>query len=453
MFKKAELEHELNDAGAETLIGLDSLYPEVEPIRYRTSLRNVILTSLEAYLPEKPLLPVSSTAGTGSRPFADIHSFEALIQKSKTDPLCLTADLKRELAVLQYTGGTTGIPKAAMISHYALSAASLSSLHWYHHRETDVFLGVTPFFHVMGQINLMCTPLVAGAQIAILNRFAPDVVAQAIRYYRCTYWVGATTMVIALLNLPNLEAYNLSSLRCLWTGGAPISAELQKKLKDLLPNTVVGEGYGLTETMSSGGTCTPMFRYKSGFVGIPVANVDLKIVDRETGRELGENEEGEILIKAESMMLGYWKNPAETDKVLKDGWLHTGDIGLMDEEGYLKYLGRARELIKCSGFSVFPAEVEDLLYRHPAIKEAAVIGVNDPYRGETPKAFIALKDGFIGKIKEEEIMEWCKDNMAAYKRPRIVEFRENFPKSAAGKLLRRIIAEEEINANQNDKAY
>jgi len=143
------------------------------------------------------------------------------------------------------------------------------------------------------------------------------------------------------------------------------------------------------------------------------------------------------------MMLGYWNKPEETEKVLKDGWLHTGDVGLMDEEGYLKFLGRTRELIKCSGFSVFPAEVEDLLYRHPAIKEAAVIGVNDPYRGETPKAFIVLKDDYAGKIKEEEILEWCKENMAAYKRPRIIEFRQDLPKSGAGKLLRRILAEEE----------
>ncbi|MGB6065399.1 MAG: AMP-binding protein [Desulfomonilaceae bacterium] len=449
MFKQAELEHELNDAGTGTLFGLDSLYPEVEKVRSRTPLRNAILTSLDAYLPEKAVLAVPREAGTGGRSFPDTISFETFIQKSTSRPLCLVADLRKDLAVLQYTGGTTGIPKGAMISHYALSSATFVSLYWYHHRENDVFMGVAPFFHVMGQINLMCTPLASGAQVVVLSRFVPEVLAQAVAHYRCTYWVGATPMVIALLNLPNLKDYDLSSLRCLWTGGAPISTELQKKLKDMLPNTVVGEGYGMTETMSSGGTCTPLFRYKPGFVGIPEPNVDMKIVDQETGtKELGENEEGEIIIKADSMMLGYWNRPEETGQVLKDGWLHTGDIGLMDEEGYLKFLGRTRELIKCSGFSVFPAEVEDLLYRHPAVKEAAIIGVNDPYRGETPKAFIVLKEEYAGKVKEEEILEWCKDNMAAYKRPRIVEFRQDLPKSAAGKLLRRILAQEEMEQKQ-----
>ena len=167
---------------------------------------------------------------------------------------------------------------------------------------------------------------------------------------------------------------------------------------------------------------------------------DLKIIDLETGtRELGPNEEGEITIEGPAVMNGYWNRPEETAEVLRQGWLHTGDIGLMDEEGYVKILGRKRELIKCSGYSVFPAEVEDLLYNHPAVKEAAVIGMSDPYRGETPKAFIILNDEYVNKVKEDEILEWCKDNMAAYKRPRIVEFREDLPRSAAGKVLKRLL--------------
>ncbi len=443
MFKHAELEHELNDAGVQTLIGFDSLYPEVEKARSRTDLKNVILTSLASYFPENPVLPVPSTGDPAVGSFSNTLLFEEFIGQPKGGPICLTENLKDELAVLQYTGGTTGIPKGAMISHYGLGVASFISLYWYHHRENDIFLGVTPFFHVMGQINLMCTPLIAGARIAILDRFIPELAARAITHYHCTYWVGATTMLIALLNLPNLDEYDFSSLRCVWTGGSPVSVELQKKMKTILPNTVVGEGYGLSETMSSGGTCTPLFRYKSGFVGIPLPNVDLKIVDQETGtRERGPNEEGEIIIKAESMMLGYWNNPEETGKVLRDGWLYTGDIGLMDEEGYLKFLGRTREMIKCSGFSVFPAEVEDLLYRHPAIQEVAVVGVKDAYRGETPKAFIILKEEYVGKTSEADILEWGKENIAAYKRPRLIEFREDLPKSAAGKILRRKLIEE-----------
>jgi len=443
MFKQAELEYEINDAGAKTLIGLDHLYPDVEKVRTRTPLKTVILTSLRDYLPAGPILPLPPDAKGEKRLFADTLDLIDFIESSPDDPICLVADLAADLAILQYTGGTTGLPKGSMISHYTLACASLGAMHWYRHREDDVHLGVTPFFHVMGQQQLMCTPLVSGGRVVILSRFVPEVVAQAITHYRCTYWVGATTMMIALLNLPNIDDYDFGSFRCLWSGGAPISVELQNRLKELAPNTVIGEGYGLSETIAYGGATTPLYRYKPGFVGIPHLN-DIRIVDMSTGKkELGPNEEGEITIKGPAVMQGYWNNADETRQVLRDGWLHTGDIGLMDEEGYLKILGRTRELIKCSGYSVFPAEVEELLYRHPAVKEAAVIGVADPYRGESPKAFIILKPQYSDRIKEEEILDWCKDNMSAYKRPRFVAFRQELPKSAAGKLLRRVLVDEE----------
>jgi acyl-CoA synthetase (AMP-forming)/AMP-acid ligase II len=443
MFKHAELEYEINDSGAETLIGLDYLYPQVEKARSHTPLRNVILTSLKDYLPAEPVLPLPPDAKEEKRSFPETLDFLEVLANAQDLPICNVTDLKNHLALLQYTGGTTGIPKGAMISHHALAIVSAGTAHWYHHREDDVHLGVTPFFHTMGQQQLMCTPLVSGGRVVILSRFVPDVVAQAIGLYRCTYWVGATTMVIALLNLPNIKEYDFTSFRCLWSGGTPISVELQKQLKELAPNTIIGEGYGLSETISQGGAITPLHRYKPGFVGIPQLD-DIRIMDLETGtREMPPNEKGEITIKGPAVMLGYWNKPEETKEVLRDGWLYTGDIGLMDEEGYIKFLGRKRELIKCSGYSVFPAEVEDLLYRHPAIKEAAIIGISDPYRGETPKAFIILKQEYAGKITEEEILEWCKENMAAYKRPRSIEFRQELPKSAAGKILRRILTEEE----------
>jgi long-chain acyl-CoA synthetase len=250
-------------------------------------------------------------------------------------------------------------------------------------------------------------------------------------------------MIIALLSLPNIKDYDFSSFRCLSTGGSPVSVELQKKIKELAPRASIGEGYGLTECLSQGGASTPLYRYKPGFVGIPQLN-DIKIMDIETGtREMGLNQKGEIVIKGPGVMQGYWNRPEETEEVLRDGWFYSGDLGLMDEEGYIKFLGRKKELIKCSGYSVFPAEVEDLLYRHPAIKEAAVIGMSDPYRGESPKAFIVLKPEYRGKVREEEIIEWSKDNMAAYKRPRVIEFRQELPKSAAGKILKRLLADED----------
>ena len=448
MFRHAELEHEINDAGAETLFSLDSLYAEVEKIKSRTPLKNVILTSIASFLPAEPNLPLPPEAKDEKRSFPGTIDFVELIGKSQDGPVCNVSDLKNDLALLQYTGGTTGLPKGAMISHYTLAYASIGALDRFHHREDDVHLGVTPFFHVMGQIQLMCAPLVSGGRVVILSRFVPDTMAQAIALYRCTFWVAATTMVIALMGIPNVEDRDFSSFRCIVTGGTPISVELQKRLNKLAPNAIICEGYGLSETISHGGVVTPLHRYKPGFLGIPHLN-EIRIVDLATGtKELGPNQEGEITIKGEALMKGYWNRPEETKEVLRSGWLHTGDIGLMDEEGYFKFLGRTRELIKCSGYSVFPAEVEALLYRHPAVKEAAVIGVNDSYRGETPKAFIVLNPGYENKIGESEILEWCKDNMSAYKRPRLVEFRQELPKSAAGKLLRRILVEEELRRSQ-----
>jgi acyl-CoA synthetase (AMP-forming)/AMP-acid ligase II len=443
MFKHAELEYEMNDAQAETLIALDYLYPEVAKIRDRVHLRNVILTSLMDYLPDKPVLPLPSEAKEKKPSYPETLDFVDLLNKSPSEPICHVTDMNKDLALLLYTGGTTGLPKGAMISHHTLTISSIGSAHWYHHREDDVHLGVTPFFHTMGQQQLMCAPLASGGRVIILARFVPDIVAKAIAQYRCTFMVVATTALIALLSLPDIKQDDFSSFRCIWSGGAPISVEIQKRVKKLAPKAIIGEGYGLTECVSQGGAITPLYRYKPGFIGIPHIS-DIKIVDLETGQiELPPNEEGEIIIKGPAVMVGYWNKPEETKEVLRDGWLHTGDIGLMDEEGYIKVLGRKRELIKCSGYSVFPSEVENLLYRHPAVAEAAVIGIPDSYRGESPKAFIILKPEYKGKVTEKEIIEWSKENMAAYKRPRLVEFTEQLPKSAAGKILRRILKEED----------
>jgi acyl-CoA synthetase (AMP-forming)/AMP-acid ligase II len=287
--------------------------------------------------------------------------------------------------------------------------------------------------------------LISGGTVVVLTRFDAKVTARAIELYRCTYWVTATTSLIAFLEMPEIEEYDFSSMRCLWSGGTPISVEIQKKIGNLAPKAIIGEGYGLTECVAQGGTITPLLRYKPGFVGIPQLN-QIKIMDLETGREeLRAGEEGEIIIKGPAVMKGYWNRQEETDNTLKDGWLYTGDIGAMDDEGYLKIVGRKKELIKCSGFSVFPSEVENLLFKHPGVAEVAVIGVADPYRGESPKAFIILKSEYREKTTEKEIIEWCKENMSTYKRPRAVEFLEDLPKSAAGKILRRILSEKEDN--------
>lgn len=443
MFKQGELEYEINDAGANILVALDYLYPEVEKIEAGLHLRHTILCSLTDYVPQEPLLPLPSEALNPKQSFAGTLDFMDFLDRSADTPICNVDNMEKDLALLQYTGGTTGLPKGAMISHHSLTYACLGTVDWFKHRFDDVFLGVTPFFHIMGMQQLMCTPLMAGAKVVVLSRFDSKVTAKAIELYRCTFWVTATTSLIAFLEMPGIDQYNFSSLRCLVSGGTPISVEIQKKISRFVPNAVTVEGYGLTECVSQGGVVTPLLRHKSGFVGIPQMN-QVKVVDLETGREeLPAGQEGEIIIKGPTVMAGYWKRPEETQMTIKDGWLYTGDIGVFDEEGYLKIVGRGKELIKCSGFSVFPTEVENLLFRHPAVSEVAVIGIPDPYRGESPKAFIILKSEYRTKTSREDILEWCKENMSAYKRPRNVEFVEELPRSAAGKILRRVLVEKE----------
>lgn len=446
MFKHAELEYELNDSGAETLVALDYLLPEVKKAGDRIRLKNIVVTSLRDYLPQKPTLPFPPEMEQAKMSFPESLNFLDVLSRSSAQFPSQITDLKEGIALLQYTGGTTGLPKGAMLTHHSLAHAAGASALWFSYTMDDVHIGVTPFFHVTGMIQCMCTPLASGGRIVVLARFLPESLAKAIQQYKATCWTTTTTAIIAMVDYPDIKRYDLSSLRICWYGGAPMPSAVVERLKHILPKSVFGEGYGLSETLSQGGVAAPISCRKSGFLGIPNISVDIKIVDLETGsKEVNPDEEGEIIIKGPTVMKGYWNRPVETKEALKDGWLHTGDIGKMDDEGFVAVLGRKKELIKCSGYSVFPAEVEELLHRHPAVAEVAVIGIPDAYRGETPKAFITLKPEYKGKIKGEEILGWTKDNMAGYKRPRIVEFKDALPKNAAGKILKRVLVEEDRN--------
>lgn len=439
MFKSAELEYEIVDATPKILICSDRLYPNVAGIRSKVGLKHVIVARLDDFSPQDPCLPLPGEVIPTDTAVTDAIAFHRLMDGSPETPICRVDDPKTELALLQYTGGTTGMPKGAMITHHGLALAALGSTNWFDLTADDTCLGVTPFFHIMGMVQVMCSPLTAGAKLIVLSRFVPDTVAGAIDYHQCTAWACATTMLIALLQLADIDKYDFSSLRYVISGGAPISVEIQNRFKSLAPRAMMLEGYGLTECISQGASVTPMGGYRSGYVGVPHLN-DMKIVDAENGDdEMPPGEPGEIVLKGPCLMTGYWHQPEETQKVFRDGWFYTGDIGSVDEDGYLKLSGRNKELIKCSGFSVFPDEVESLMYRHEAVAEAAVIGVPDSYRGESPKAFVVLMPHFKGRIKENELLAWCKANMAAYKCPRYIEFIDELPKSAAGKVLRRLL--------------
>ena len=439
MFKAMELEPIIEKTGIKMIIAQDTLYPEYKKAGNAGRIETVIVARFADFIPEKPLFaPPAEALGT-SDTFPGTIDFKDVLDEGAPTPVCRIENMDADLAMLQLTGGTTGVPKAAMISVRSFTLAVAVNRNWYRLTPADISLGVAPFFHIMGLQASMVPCLIAGATLTVMTRFVPQTIAQAISEQGCTVWVAAPTMLTALVNMPDVEGFDFSSLRVIVTGGSPISLSLQQRIKELAPNSQLGEGYGMTEILASGGVHTPLGRWKEGFCGIPMIN-DLKIVDLEMGKEeMPPHKEGEILIKGPTVMLGYWNQPEETREAIRDGWFSTGDIGLLDEEGYLKIVDRKKELILCSGFNVYPSDLENIMSRHPAILEVAVIGVPDDYRGESPKAFVILKEDHVGKVTEDDIIDWCRENMATYKRPREVKFLDALPKSGAGKILKRLL--------------
>jgi len=441
MFKSMELDPIIEKTGVGTIIVQASLYPELSKTSNKPPSEQIIVARLSDYILENPLFsPPSDVLSTGEA-IPGTVDFQTLVASGQSTAVCRIDDMHTDLAMLQLTGGTTGVPKAAMISVRALTIAVVAEAYWFGLTEHDTSMGVAPFFHIMGLQVTMAPSLFGGGKLVVLSRFTPAAVAEALATKKCTQWVAAPTMITALVNMPGIDQFDFSSLQVVVTGGAPISTTLQQKLQELAPHSQLGEGYGLTEALAAGGAVTPLGRWKSGFTGIPIIKEgDIKIVDIDD-QEVEFNQKGEVVIKGPTLMNGYWNEPEETEKVLKDGWYYTGDIGLFDDEGYLKIVDRKKELILCSGFNVYPTELENTISQHPAISEVAVIGVPDEYRGESVKAFVVLYDKSQDTITEKDIIDWCKDNMAAYKRPHTVEFVNTLPKSGAGKILKRLLRE------------
>lgn len=441
MFKRQELTYELEDAGAETLLVQDSLYPMFSSIG-PNPVKRVIVTSLSDYLPAQPSLALHPDICAEKQVLANTYDFEELLRDPELDQIQSESIALSDLALLQYTSGTMGMPKGAMITHGNIIANSYGASVWHKHTSDDVHLTVMPMFHITGLILCMSAPLFSGGTIVLFTRFEIDAALKAIQLYRVTALTAVTTVILGLLNYPNIMDYDISSLKLGVSGGAPVPLEVLRKYKAMIGTDLL-QGYGMSETTAPV-TQNNSLRPKDDSVGPPLFDVDIKIVDMvDSEREVALGEEGELWVKGPQVMIGYWNRPGETAVFLRDGWLVTGDIVSMDEEGYLYIRGRKKELIKASGYSVYPAEVEALLYRHPAIAEVAVVGIPHPYRQEDVKAFITLKPEFKGQTTEEDIVAWSRDNMAVYKYPRHVEFRDNLPKTGSGKLLRRMLAEEE----------
>ena len=449
LYKEREVEHQLNDSEAETIVLLDLLYPIVEKIWEKTKLRNVIVGSLRDYMPSFKAFLGSLFGKIPSRRVerkANVYFFRELVARYDANPPKVEINPKEDLAALQYTGGTTGISKGAMLTHMNLVSNAVMCKEWLQPCEgEEVVLTVLPLFHIYGMTTSMNAPILFAGTMVLLPRFDPVAVLQAIHRYRVTVFCGAPTMYAMLMACSDLKKYDLTSVRFCISGAAPLPPDVQKKFMEVTGGVLV-EGYGLTES-SPVTHVNPLDRtmktVKIGSIGIPWPDTDAKIVDIETGeKELPPGEVGELIVKGPQVMKGYWKMPEETAAVLRDGWLYTGDVGKMDEDGYFYITDRKKDLIKYKGYSVYPRELEDVLYEHPAVKLCGVIGKPDPVAGEIPKAFVVLKEGMTAT--EEELMKFVNEKVAPYKAIRELEIRKELPLSAVGKILRRVLREEEL---------
>ena len=428
LHREREVEYQLADSDAETIVTLDSTLPIIKNVKHKTQLRNVITTNLQDYNPQ----PATST------PTLNTLSFKTLIEESSEKTPKVQLNPAEDLAALQYTGGTTGTSKGAMLTHTNLLSNAIAFAAWIKGTPTqETFLTALPLFHIYGMTTSMTVPISLAATIILIPKFDPQKIMQTIQTQKVTVFCGVPTMYSTLIANPELKKYDLTSIRVCISGASPLPPQVQKQFIEVTGG-FLAEGYGLTEA-SPVTHCTPvdksMRTVKVGSIGLPLPDTEAQIIDLETGKPLNVNKVGELAVKGPQVMKGYWNKPKETSLVMHEGWLLTGDIARMDSDGYFYITDRKKDLIKYKDYSVYPREIEDVLYEHHAVKLCAVIGKPDQFAGEVPKAYIVLKEGAIAS--EKEIMVFVNDKVAPYKAIREIEFRQELPLSGAGKVLKR----------------
>ncbi|MBN2156919.1 MAG: long-chain fatty acid--CoA ligase [Candidatus Lokiarchaeota archaeon] len=444
LFKKLEIEYQLRDSEATIFIMWDA-FDQIAEGAIPENVKTVVQSSLTPWFsnePEKEDL-VS--------PDGKFLYLEDLIHTTEPNPPKVDMD-PTDTANLQYTGGTTGLPKGAMLTHYNLVANAYQCRAWFPEAVEggEIILVALPLYHIYAQTVCMNFGILIGANLVMVsNPRDTDELLETIVHNKITIFPGVSALYNNLNNYPGIEDHDMSSIKFCLCGAGALPAEVQDKFEKLT-GAVLREGYGLTEA-SPVTHAVPLSRFgkpKAGTVGFPFPNTQCKIVDLETGeRLLGIGEEGEICVKGPQVMKGYYKKTKETAACLRNGWLYTGDVGVVDEEGYLSIKSRIKNLIKYKGHSVYPAEIEAYMYEHPAILDCAVIGIPDPEVGENLKAYVVLKDEYKGKVTEQQIIDWMKDRVAAYKYPRSIQFIQEMPKSAVGKVLHRLLREGKTDIN------
>ncbi|MCO5119540.1 MAG: AMP-binding protein [Burkholderiaceae bacterium] len=447
LFKAHELRYQLDDLGAKVIVAARHLAPIVEEVRAETAIEHVYLTGHAEMLPADPsiALPEELRADLDHRAALPPHARDllgALEEFRDIAPPAYSPDLE-DVALMTYTSGTTGMPKGAMLSLRNALFKTAVTADGNDVRSDDVMLAIAPMYHIAGMLVGMDVNVYAGSTAVLMHRFDPLAVLQAIDRYRVSWWYSMAPMNLAVMEHPEAARYDVSSLRInpATSFGITLTEPLAQRWAEFTGGCPTFEfAYGLSETHTCD-TWMPADAVRWGTQGRPMPGVEIRIIDPDTGRDRPQGEQGEIIVRSPGSFKGYWNKPEATAKTLRDGWVHTGDMGRIDEAGYLSFQGRFKEMIKVSGYSVFPEEVEAILIRHPAIRQAAVLGIPDPTRGEVVRAYVVKEPG--ATVGAEEIIAWARENMATYKAPREVRFRDALPATGAGKVLRRLLRDEE----------
>jgi long-chain acyl-CoA synthetase len=434
-----------------TLITFDMVLPIVRPLIEDAKIPRIVVTKITDFID-----------GLGVSTAKDLeldegwHHFSSLIDDCKDTKIQRIPIASGDPALIQFTGGTTGIPKGAVLTHANVIAATLQCSQWANPTtplvspEKRSVLSVLPYFHVYGNIVAMNWALLNCATQILVPRFEIDELLGIVANFNdITFFPAVPTMITALINHPNAAAANLDKkLGLLNSGGAPMPVELIEQVQDM--GIFYSEGYGLSESTSLGIANPILGLKKVGSIGIPFPDNDVRLVDIENGmNDVPAGEPGELIMKGPLIMKEYWDNPAETSNQLRDGWLYTGDIAQVDEDGYLFIVDRKKDMIIAGGYNIYPRDIDEVLYQHPKVFEAVAVGIGDAYRGETVKVYVVLNPG--EKASEEDIIEFCKTKLAVYKVPKVVEFRESLPKSAVGKVLRKVLRDEEDAKQKNEE--
>jgi long-chain acyl-CoA synthetase len=431
LYKDRELLQILTDSGARAIVCWDKLLQFVEAAGSRRKLDRIITATGHDVSLRASNLTQESTQET--------ENMSTLI--AENDSITSLADIQptKDVALLQYTGGTTGVPKGAMLTHYNLVANATQFSTWLGMKTGEVHLAALPLFHIYGMTVAMNAPILTSGSIALIpDPRDTDAILQAIDNLKPTVFCGVPATYLAIINRSDMHRDKLRSIRVCVSGASPLPLQVQQEFEELSRGRLV-EGYGLTEAspVTHVNPLDSLEKNRSGSIGIPISDTEAKIVDAETGEHAQPpGIPGELVIRGPQVMIGYWHNAQETKIALRDGWLHSGDIAIMDSDGYFRIVDRKKDMINVSGMKVWPREVEEVLYEHPAVREAAAVSTPDPTSGEAVKAFVILKDGYK-EVTHSEIIQFCKERIANYKAPKIVVFRETLPKTSIGKILRR----------------